>query len=214
MPFRSLPQKHRHPAGYDYLGPILLDDEYVVHVGGLHWIIYTSSFVFLTAGFLLARYDEILVALLPGAVAPEYFRLPLTVITLGLIGMGLLFFLFAFIRQISTDLIVTNQHVMVKHGLISTDVRSKMLMRVSSIAVEQSALGRLLGYGSVVVDEGDEFPVIPDVADPYHFYYRAMREIHHLLDHQKKPLMREVAMEKAPQIENEPDDPADDDQKL
>jgi uncharacterized membrane protein YdbT with pleckstrin-like domain len=46
---------------------------------------------------------------------------------------------------------VTNRRVLIKTGMVSRRTLDLMLARVESIGVEETAFGRMLGYGSVVV---------------------------------------------------------------
>lgn len=54
-------------------------------------------------------------------------------------------------RRNATEMAVTNRRVLIKTGMTSRRTVDMMLSRVESIGVEETTLGRLLGYGSVVV---------------------------------------------------------------
>jgi uncharacterized membrane protein YdbT with pleckstrin-like domain len=54
-------------------------------------------------------------------------------------------------KRNATEMAVTNRRVLIKTGMGSRRTLDLMLSRVESIGVEESAVGRMLGYGSVVV---------------------------------------------------------------
>lgn len=80
--------------------------------------------------------------------------LPLFIIgllTLPLFGFGFIFWLAAIIRYFTTELAVTNKRVIAKTGLISRKTIEINLRKIESIRVDQSILGRIFNYGSIVV---------------------------------------------------------------
>jgi uncharacterized membrane protein YdbT with pleckstrin-like domain len=54
-------------------------------------------------------------------------------------------------KRNATEMAVTNRRVLIKSGMGSRRTLDLMLSRVESIGVEESAVGRMLGYGSVIV---------------------------------------------------------------
>jgi uncharacterized membrane protein YdbT with pleckstrin-like domain len=55
------------------------------------------------------------------------------------------------VKRNATEMAVTNRRVLIKTGMASRRTLDLMLSRVESIAVEETFLGRMLGFGSVVV---------------------------------------------------------------
>lgn len=85
-------------------------------------------------------------------------------------GIGLILLILAFIRQITTELALTDKRVIAKVGLISRRTIEQRLTKVESLRVEQSILGRILNYGTVVVQgTGGAATPIKNVADPLAF---------------------------------------------
>lgn len=72
-------------------------------------------------------------------------------LTLPLFGFGLLFWLVAIIRYFTTELAVTNKRVIAKTGLISRKTIEINLRKIESIRVDQSILGRIFNFGSIIV---------------------------------------------------------------
>jgi len=54
-------------------------------------------------------------------------------------------------KRNATEMAVTNRRVLIKTGMTSRRTLDLMLSRVESIGVEETAAGRMLGYGSVIV---------------------------------------------------------------
>ncbi|MBW1616361.1 MAG: PH domain-containing protein [Deltaproteobacteria bacterium] len=66
-------------------------------------------------------------------------------------GIGLIFFIIAFIRYKTTELAVTNKKVIAKSGFVKRRTIELLLNKVESVQVHQSVFGRMLNYGSVIV---------------------------------------------------------------
>lgn len=83
------------------------------------------------------------------------------------VGVGLIFLIWAWVRYASTELAVTNKRVIAKTGLIERKTIEMFIAKVESIQVEQSVLGRLLNYGTVVVSgTGVHSAPFKSIADP------------------------------------------------
>ena len=86
----------------------------------------------------------------------------LTVATV-LFGVGVL-------KRSATEMAVTNKRVIVKTGLVTRRTIEILLPRIESIAVEEPAMGRLLGYGTVIVrGTGGTPEVFEKIAHPLEF---------------------------------------------
>jgi uncharacterized membrane protein YdbT with pleckstrin-like domain len=75
---------------------------------------------------------------------------------LGIIGLILLVaaagtLAYGIVKRNATEMAVTNKRVLIKTGLASRRTLDIMLSRVESIGVEETVIGRLLSYGTVVV---------------------------------------------------------------
>jgi PH (Pleckstrin Homology) domain-containing protein len=76
----------------------------------------------------------------------------------GMILVGLLFLVGAailfgagLIRKNSTEVAVSSKRVLFKTGFIARQSIEVLLLKVESIGVNESFVGRALGYGSVVI---------------------------------------------------------------
>jgi uncharacterized membrane protein YdbT with pleckstrin-like domain len=75
----------------------------------------------------------------------------LAIIGLLLLLAGVAVLVFGLAKRNATEMAVTNKRVLIKTGLASRRTLDLMLARVESIAVEETFLGRIFGYGSVIV---------------------------------------------------------------
>ena len=91
----------------------------------------------------------------------------LGVITLPLFGVGLLFWLWAWITYATTELAITNKRVIAKSGLIQRRTIEMFLEKIESIQVDQSVLGRLFDFGSVIISgTGVHSAPFRNISDP------------------------------------------------
>ncbi len=91
---------------------------------------------------------------------------------MGAIGMifGVIFWIAAYLIYISTEMAVTNKRVMAKKGVIRRETVEMFLTKVESIKVDQSILGRIFNFGSVIIKGtgGDAAP-FNGIGDPLRF---------------------------------------------
>ncbi len=69
------------------------------------------------------------------------------------ISLGAIFTLFIkpIIDKWSSEFAITNKRVIIKTGLISRKTIEMNLQKIESVNVAQSILGRILGYGDIVI---------------------------------------------------------------
>ena len=78
------------------------------------------------------------------------------------------------IRRNATEIAVSNRRVLIKTGLLARKSIEVMLAKVESIGVEESAAGRMLGYGTVIVrGTGGTFETFTRIAHPNEFRRRS-----------------------------------------
>jgi uncharacterized membrane protein YdbT with pleckstrin-like domain len=141
-----------------YVDGILQPGETVIHRARLHWLIYWRAMVLLAAAAVLAvlagqRNDELSQVLLYGALA--------------VLVLAVLDGLVAAIRRGTTELAVTNHRVIFKRGLLSRHTIEMNRSKVESVDVDQSLMGRLFGYGTILVrGTGGSLEPLANIADP------------------------------------------------
>ncbi len=106
--------------------------------------------------------------LMPGEQVTHRTRLHWTVF----VSLKALFTLFIapLVARATSEFAVTNRRVIIKVGLVSRRTVELNLEKVESIGVEQTVLGRILGYGDiVVVGTGGTKEPFRRIADPMAF---------------------------------------------
>lgn len=140
-----------------YLDDHLLDGESIVYRARLHWTIFWASILVVLLGAALTVVLRI--------YEPEYWYLGA-----GLAGIGLLLAIGPLIRYVGTEFAVTNKRVLSKTGFIQRESDETLLSKVEAIAVDQTILGRLLGYGTLrITGSGGTEDAFPRIAHPLEF---------------------------------------------
>lgn len=91
------------------------------------------------------------------------------------VGIGLLFLGYAWVRVRSTEIAITNRRVIAKFGFIRRSTVEINLERVEALRVEQGFLGRMLNFGTIFISgAGTSVAPMPDIADPLVFRRKFM----------------------------------------
>ncbi len=129
-----------------YVESNLIPGEKVLYKTRLHWVVLLGPIV---AGVFFG---------LPGLVLLIGSLFKRTGQSSGMAGGGLLFIIIAtvcvllgFLGRNATEMAVTNKRVIIKTGLLRRRTFELLLSKVESIGVDEGLLGRMLGYGTVVV---------------------------------------------------------------
>src|SRR5215472_16667420 len=87
-------------------------------------------------------------------------------------------FLVGFLKRKATEMAVTNKRVIVKTGIAERRTVEILLSRIESVAVDEPALGRLLGYGTVIVrGTGGTPETFEKIYHPLEFREQVQRQI-------------------------------------
>lgn len=90
-------------------------------------------------------------------------------------GLGLIFWIIAVLKYMTTELAITNKKIIAKFGFISRHTIELLLPKVESVQVNQSMLGRIFDYGSVVVSgAGNPQAPVPGISGPMTFRKKFM----------------------------------------
>jgi uncharacterized membrane protein YdbT with pleckstrin-like domain len=146
-----------------YIDDILQPDEKVLYSTNAHWIYFLPAI----AGWIVAVALFVLSGLVPVGS-------PLVMICWALAAIVAIFALFktvtAWFHRWTTETDVTTLRVVHKEGFISRKTFEMNVDKVESVDVNQSILGRIFGYGDVMVrgvGEGDK--EIKTIASPLAF---------------------------------------------
>jgi len=100
----------------------------------------------------------------------QFWMWVLGVLLLPVFGLGLVPLVIGWINIRTTELAVTERRVIAKFGLIRRDTIEIKVERIESVQVNQSVLGRLLNFGTIVFSgAGTPQLTVPDIAEPLEF---------------------------------------------
>lgn len=89
-----------------------------------------------------------------------------------------MFVLIGFLERWLTEMTVTNQRIVLKTGLLSQKSVELLLSQAERIGVHKSPVGRILGYGSVVIHGTGGTPErFNTVAHPLEFRRQVQQQI-------------------------------------
>jgi uncharacterized membrane protein YdbT with pleckstrin-like domain len=150
-----------------YVQKVLLPGEALVYETGLHWLVYGRAILLFALAAALAVAAGLAVS---GALVPpndvNYLLIPAAACAV----LGFIAFIVAAVRRASTELAVTDQRVIFKTGIISRHTLEMNRSKVESVDVDQSILGRILGYGTVLLrGTGGSLEPMQSISDPLAF---------------------------------------------
>jgi uncharacterized membrane protein YdbT with pleckstrin-like domain len=131
-----------------YMEQNLIPGETVLYKTRLHWIVLvrplvvgallgSAGLVFVVGGYEARSKDDSYGVMM-------FIGVLLLATAAVTVGGGL-------IRKNSTEVAVSNRRVLIKRGLVSRKTIEVTLSKVESVGVDESAFGRMLGYGTVIV---------------------------------------------------------------
>jgi uncharacterized membrane protein YdbT with pleckstrin-like domain len=155
----------------------LIAGENVQYETRLHWIVMLGHVLIAAVlglvgvSLLLTAWSTVNGVEASSAAALRWAGVTCLVVAAIFFGVGLL-------RRSATEMAVTNKRVIVKSGLADRRTIELLLPRIESIAVEEPAMGRLLGYGTVIVrGTGGTPEVFSQIARPLEFREQVHRQI-------------------------------------
>lgn len=145
-----------------YVEKTLQPGETIVHRTRLHWIVFLPAIVVLVAGLLAF-------ALGPRAEGEMLVKLVRT-LGLAMIVFSLILAVSVWIQFISTEMAITNRRVVAKVGFIWRRTIEMERQKVESVSVDQSIVGRLLDYGTIIVrGTGSTLEPMANIDSPLEF---------------------------------------------
>jgi uncharacterized membrane protein YdbT with pleckstrin-like domain len=167
----------------EYIRQSLSDDEELIHVAFFHWM-YTVNAIMNVVFALVFSLAIIWVALefqpiMFGEVLPEgapiFDRImslhpAVKILSFLIFIMGLFKFAQMMIIKATTEIGVTDIRLVYKRGLVARAVGEINIDRIEGVNVLQGILGRIFGYGRVLVrGMGVGEVVLPPIAQPIRF---------------------------------------------
>ena len=163
-----------------YVESNLVPGETVIYETRLHWIVMLWHIIL---GCLLLA--------LPGVLLLFYALSQTAIGSRNLHAMegggvvllvcGIVAILVGMVRRNATEMAVTNRRVVIKTGLASRKTIEMLLNKVESIEVSETAFGRMLGFGTIVViGTGGTPEPFHQVAHPLEFRSQVQQQIEKL----------------------------------
>lgn len=146
-----------------YIKSQLLPGEHIRYRGHLHGMIFVPAGAFAVLAVLT------LVFAMQSGEWPLFY---------GLAVPAVVAYLWAQILYSTSEFAVTNKRVVIKVGWLSRRTVETMLSKVEGINVEQSLLGRLLGYGSIVITgTGGTQEPFRNIGNPFEFRRQVQAQV-------------------------------------
>lgn len=141
-----------------YVEDNLIKQEEIIYRAKIHWFIYGSAIACFMMGVSSSKAEN---------GADTLFFL-----------LAAAFFLYAFITQRSTELVVTNKRVIGKFGFIRRDTIEILHQKIESVKVKQGIFGRMFDYGDVIIQgSGGASSPIKFISKPLEFRKQAMEHV-------------------------------------
>jgi uncharacterized membrane protein YdbT with pleckstrin-like domain len=145
----------------NYVRGVLQPGESVMHATRMHPIIFLPAAMWLAAALVLL----IIALTLSGDL-----RIGGEALAAFCLVFALAAGIPALIRRISTELAVTDRRVIYKSGVLARHTLEMNCSKVESVDVDQSLLGRLIGFGTIIVrGTGGSLEPIRMISDPLTF---------------------------------------------
>ncbi|MGA2420018.1 MAG: PH domain-containing protein [Candidatus Acidiferrum sp.] len=157
----------------------LIAGEQVQYETRLHWIVMLGHLII---AVIIAVFAVFALA----ATRPEFWngakgappRSAMYIVAAICLVFAVIIFLVGLVRRGATEMAVTNKRVIVKTGLANRRTIELLLPRIESVVVEEPAMGRVLGYGTVIVrGTGGTPEVFSQIAHPLQFREQVQRQI-------------------------------------
>ena len=167
----------------DYIRQSLGEDEELIHIARFHWMYNVNAIINAIFGLTLAigiiwvaiRFQPMMFATVDttglGIVDKIMSLHPgLKILSFFVFLMGLLKFAQMMIIKATTEIGVTDCRLVYKRGLVARAVGEINIDRIEGVNVLQGILGRIFGYGRVMVrGMGVGEVVLPPIAQPIRF---------------------------------------------
>lgn len=159
-----------------YVDKHLIPGETVEYQTNLHWIVMLGHAGL--AAFFVAAGVALLMFSWSSRQSAESHSSALIWLALAAFLVAAILFGVGLIKRSATEMSLTNKRVIVKTGLASRRTIELLLSRIESIAVEEPAMGRMLGYGTVVIrGTGGTPEVFEKIAHPLEFREQVQAQI-------------------------------------
>jgi membrane protein YdbS with pleckstrin-like domain len=156
----------------------LMPGEEVVKTTQLQWIVYIPAVILLVLAILLC-----VVVYREGDGSRREYIVPLVFAACSAIAA-----LAAFVKRKASEFAVTNKRVLVKTGLLRRHSMEILLRQVEGITVDQTLLGRMFDFGTIVVEgTGSDRTPYKGIAGPLAFRLAVQEQIERCMAYPTAP---------------------------
>lgn len=136
-----------------YIQNNLQTGEEIKYKANIHWYIFVYPLILLLLGafFSSARTDFI------------YYT------GLLLLVLGLFQLIKRILLKIGAEYVITNKRVILKSGILGRDALELILSKCEGLRIKQSMIGRILGFGSILVTTGGATNIFKFISKPLKF---------------------------------------------
>jgi acyl-coenzyme A synthetase/AMP-(fatty) acid ligase len=133
-----------------YIESHLVEGETVIYQTRLHWVVMLGHIIL--GCFLLGLPGAFLLYYAATQPGTESGNLHLMEgIGVALLIAGAAAIVMGMVRRNATEMALTNRRVVIKTGMVGRTTIEMLLNKVESIEVKETAFGRMMGYGTIVV---------------------------------------------------------------
>ena len=136
-----------------YIQNNLQAGEEIKYKADIHWYIFVLPAVLLLLG-----------AFLSSAQTSFIYYIGLLLLLLGLFQL-----IKRVLLKMGAEYVITNKKVILKSGILSRDALELILSKCEGLRINQSVMGRILGFGSIVVTTGGATNQFNFIANPMKF---------------------------------------------
>jgi uncharacterized membrane protein YdbT with pleckstrin-like domain len=156
----------------------LIPGETVQYQTKLHWIVMLGHAAAATVLEILAIVFLIGSFTRSGAAEDVPPRGVFLLVAFLWFGIGAIVFTIGLLKRNATEMAVTNKRVIAKTGVANRRSIEILLSRIESVVVDEPAMGRVLGYGTVIVrGTGGTPEVFEKIQHPLKFREQVQRQI-------------------------------------
>jgi uncharacterized membrane protein YdbT with pleckstrin-like domain len=156
-----------------YVDRNLITDETVAYRARLHWILFVKPF--LIAIFVLGIAG---VAFYATDLAKTLSTQSIALIWIAVLVIAAIPILMTLLSWKSAECAVTNKRVILKTGFVQSKTAEMFLNKIESVGVDQSIVGRILGFGTIVIrGTGGSLEPFHRVSNPLRFRNQIQEQI-------------------------------------
>jgi uncharacterized membrane protein YdbT with pleckstrin-like domain len=161
-----------------YVEKHIIPGETVQYQTKLHWIVMLGHAAAATVLEILAIVFLIGSFTRSGAAEDVPPRGVFLLVAFLWFGIGAIVFTIGLLKRNATEMAVTNKRVIAKTGVANRRSIEILLSRIESVVVDEPAMGRVLGYGTVIVrGTGGTPEVFEKIQHPLKFREQVQRQI-------------------------------------